>query len=165
MKSVASQTALCLQGCQAQQKTVNCGATLYQYPKSSWDCGWRSFGPGTSKPVLKQWVLHLSGKPSIFVREIVLDTWRALGCDERRSCSVKAFAQLLLDKVWQVKFWLHLSAQNELVALICHHCCRLMGFLLRVTAFLLTASCCQIPFTSEVWRVSWFFSFYWLTGE
>lgn len=28
MKSVVSQAALCFQGCQAQQKTVNCGATL-----------------------------------------------------------------------------------------------------------------------------------------
>lgn len=108
---------------------------------------------------------YISWKPSISVREIVLDTWRAVGCDERRSCSAKAFAQLLLDKAWQVRFWLHLSAQNELVTLICHHCCRLMSFFLRVAAFLLTASCCQIPFTSKVWRVSWFFSFYWLTGE
>lgn len=45
------------------------------------------------------------------------------------------------------------------MALICHHCCRLMSFLLRVTAFLLTASCCQIPFTSKLWGESCFFSF------
>lgn len=92
---------------------------------------------------------YISWKPRIFVREIVLDTWRAVGCDERRSCSAKVFAQLLLDKAWQVGFWLHLSAQNELVALICHHCCKLMSFFLRVAAFLLMASCCQIPLTSK----------------
>lgn len=33
MKSVVSQAALCFQGCQAQQKTVNCGALCHQHPK------------------------------------------------------------------------------------------------------------------------------------
>lgn len=67
----------------------------------------------------------------------------------------------ILGELWDV---MKDSARNELVALICHQCCRLMGLLLRVTAFLLTASCCQIPFTSKVWRLSWFFSFYWPTS-
>lgn len=148
------------QVCQTQQQSVNCEASLSSAPREEAEIvGGGALGQIPPELCKGSWVLHLSWKPSVFVREIVLDTCRAVGCDERRSCSAKAFAQLLLDKAWQVRFWLHLSARNELVALICHHCCRLMGFLLRVTAFLLTASCCQIPFTSKLWGESCFFSF------
>lgn len=55
------------------------------------------------------------------------------------------------------------------LALVHHQCCRLMGLPLRVvcciTTFVLTVSCCQIPFNPKVWRVSWFFSFYWLIWQ